>query len=273
MVSKVDLAIESNDILGECPLWDDRQGALLWIDIEAPALKRFDGRLHVVTLPEKIGSFALRSKGGLVAALQSGIYLYSPEEAQATLLSRPEDHREELRFNDGRCDRAGRFWAGSMNDATHAPEGSLYRFNADGSSTRMRKSISVPNSLSWSPDGRTMYFADSPRHKIWAFDYDQQSGEMLNERIFATPYPAFPDGSCVDADGCLWNAEYGGARVVRYTPQGKVDRVIEVPAENPTCCCFGGARLDTLYITTARGPGVLAVQPGSTGLPEARFAG
>lgn len=272
MASKIELALESNDALGECPLWDEREGALLWIDIEAPALKRFsEGRLHVLPLPEKIGSFALREKGGIVAALKSGIYFL--EEDRAKLLARPEEHREELRFNDGRCDRAGRFWVGSMNDATHAPEGALYRFAPDGTAMRMRKSISVPNSLSWSPDGRTMYFADSPRHKIWAFDYDPQSGEMLKERLFATPYPAFPDGSCIDADGCLWNAEYAGGRVVRYTPQGKVDRVIEVPAENPTCCCFGGAKLDTLFITTAKGPGLFALQPGSTGLPEARFAG
>jgi len=118
-----------------------------------------------------------------------------------------------------------------------------------------------------------MYFADSPRHKIWAFDYDAEEGAMSKERLFASPHPGFPDGSCVDADGCLWNAEYGAARVVRYTPRGKVDRVIEVPAQAPTCCCFGGARLDTLYITSANGAGVFALRPGSTGLPEARFKG
>ena len=113
----------------------------------------------------------------------------------------------------------------------------------------MRGHIKVPNSIAWSPDGKTMYFADSPRHKIWAFDY--RDGEIANERVFAAPHPGFPDGSCIDADGCMWNAEYGAGRVVRYTPAGKVDRVLEVPAKNPTCCCFGGTALDTLYITTA----------------------
>jgi L-arabinonolactonase len=116
-----------------------------------------------------------------------------------------------------------------------------------------------------------MYFADSPRHKIWAYDYDAASGTTSNERLFAAPHPGFPDGSCVDADGCLWNAEWGGSRVVRYTPDGRVDRVIGVPAKNPTCCAFGGTRLDTLYITSADGAGLFASRPGVAGLPESRF--
>jgi sugar lactone lactonase YvrE len=116
-----------------------------------------------------------------------------------------------------------------------------------------------------------MYFADSPRHKLWAFDYDAARGEFSGERLFATPHPGFPDGSCVDAEGCLWNAEWGAARVVRYTPAGKVDRVVEVPATNPTCCCFGGAGLDVLYITSADGAGVFAITPGVKGLAESRF--
>jgi sugar lactone lactonase YvrE len=160
-----------------------------------------------------------------------------------------------------------------MKDPEHTPTGSLYRIEKDGSSTRVRTQIRVPNSLAWSPDGRAMYFADSPRHKIWAFDYDADSAEMSKERLFATPHPGFPDGSCVDAEGCLWNAEYGGARVVRYTAAGRIDRVVGVPAQSPTCCCFGGARLDTLYITTAAGGGVYAVNCPVTGLAEARFAG
>jgi L-arabinonolactonase len=118
-----------------------------------------------------------------------------------------------------------------------------------------------------------MYFADSPRHKIWAFDYDLETGAATNERPFAAPHPGFPDGSCIDAEGGLWNAEYGNARVVRYTSAGKLERVIEVPAKAPTCCCFGGAGLDTLYITSAGGAGVFAVRPGVAGLPESRFIG
>jgi sugar lactone lactonase YvrE len=267
----VELVVPTQDQLGECPLWDERAQALWWVDIHGRAIRRFDDKLKTIAAPEPVGSIALRASGGLLAAMQSGIYFL--EDERPKLFARPADHPANQRFNDGRCDRAGRFWVGTMNDATHAPSGSLYRFAKDGSSIVTRTGISVPNSLSWSPDGRTMYFADSPRHKIWAFDYDPESGEITDERLFAAPHPGFPDGSCVDADGCLWNAEYGGARVLRYTPQGKIDRVITLPAENPTCCCFGGARLDTLYITTAKGPGVLALRPGSTGLVEARFAG
>jgi sugar lactone lactonase YvrE len=135
----------------------------------------------------------------------------------------------------------------------------------------VRRGIQVPNSIAFSPDGRTMYFADSPRHKIWAFDYAPDSGLISNERVFAAPHPGFPDGSCVDADGCLWNAEYGGSRVVRYTPAGKVDRVVAVPAKKPTCCAFGGTRLDTLYITSAEGAGLFSTRPGVAGLLESRF--
>ena len=150
------------------------------------------------------------------------------------------------------------------------PRGVLYRIGADGAKA-FRTGIQVPNSIAWSPNGRTMYFADSPRHKIWAFDYDTERGEISGERVFAAPHPGFPDGSCIDADGCLWNAEWGARRVVRYTPAGKVDRIVEVSAEKPSCCCFGGAQLDTLYITSADRAGLFAVTPGVKGLAESRF--
>src|SRR6185503_10507403 len=127
-----------------------------------------------------------------------------------------------------------------IDPAPREPSGALYRIAPDGACERMRSGITVPNSIAWSPDGRVMYFADSPRRKIWAFDFDPASGAMSNERVFAATHPGYPDGSCVDADGCLWNAEYHGGRVVRYTPAGKIDRVIELPVGNPTCCCFGG---------------------------------
>ena len=267
----VDLAIDSGDRLGECPIWDERMGALWWVDIHGRAVKRFDGELRTVkifAMPEPVGSIAFRDKGGLLVALQSGIFKLGIEQPE--LLVKPKGHSAQLRFNDGRCDRAGRFWIGTLKDPSFDPVGVLYRIDGHGA-TGMKTQIRVPNSIAWSPDGRTMYFADSPRRKIWAFDYDLEAGELSNERVFATPHPGFPDGSCVDAQGCLWNAEWGGSRVVRYTPAGKIDRVVEVPAKNPTCCCFGGTQLDTLYITTADGAGVFAVHPGVKGLPESRF--
>jgi sugar lactone lactonase YvrE len=261
--------LDSRDRLGECPLWDERAQVLWWVDIHGRAIQRFDGRHKAVfPMPESVGSIALTEGGGLLAAMETGLFLIDPQDPRPQLLSSPEkpaDHR----FNDGRCDRAGRFWVGTLKDPEFTPTGVLYRF--DGAFSEHRHGIRVPNSLAWSPDGRTMYFADSPRHKIWAFDYDGDAGRLSNERVFATPHPGFPDGSCVDADGCLWNAEYGGARVVRYTPQGRIDRVIELSLKEPTCCAFGDARLDTLYITSANGGGVWAVRPGVQGLLESRF--
>ena len=171
-----------------------------------------------------------------------------------------------------------------MHNVTRAPEGVLYRL--DGRTLVAKHSgICIPNSLAWSPDGRTMYFADSLRYTIFAYDYDPASGEMSGERVFATSSkPAFADGSTVDAEGYLWNAEFNGWRVVRYAPDGRVDRVIEVPTHRPTCCTFGGPDLDILYITTAsqqmsadelaRQPlagSLLAMKPGVCGLTEARF--
>jgi sugar lactone lactonase YvrE len=173
-----------------------------------------------------------------------------------------------------------------MSHVNRDPTGSLYRFDADFRSTKLRNAIIIPNSLAFSPDGRTMYFADTNRHTLWAYDYDAATGAATRERVFADTGKGRPDGSCVDAEGCLWNADYGAARVVRYTPAGKVDRTFELPVTNVTCCCFGGKDLDTLYITTAtqrlspeelaRQPlagSLFALRPGVRGLAESRFAG
>ena len=270
MALTAERVLESDDRLGECPLWDERLRVLWWVDIHARALKRYDGHeVRVIALPEAPGSIALHREGGMLVALQSGVYLLGTEAPR--LLVRPAEHEADLRFNDGRCDRAGRFWVGTLAEPDFPARGILYRIEPDGRSSALRRAIQVPNSIAWSPNGRTMYFADSPRHKIWAFDYDAADGAITNERVFATPHPGFPDGSCVDAEGCLWNAEWGASRVVRYTPAGRIDRAIEVPAKNPSCCCFGGAELDTLYITTADRAGLFAVAPGVKGLAESRF--
>lgn len=291
MAPQVECVVKGRDLLGECPLWEDRTRTLWWVDILAPSLKQFDpasGERKQNPLPEAMGCFAFRHKEGFVAAMKSGIYLFNPSDLSRKALAQPELEIKDNRFNDGRCDRAGRFWAGTMNDVKRDPDGALYRVSADRRCTRIRTGVIIPNSLAWSPDSRTMYFADSVRDVIWSFDYDLQAGEMSNERLFVdgAANPGYPDGSCVDAEGCLWNAEYGGWRVVRYTPQGKIDRVIGLPVQNPTCCCFGGERLDTLYITSASqnlqgvdlakqelAGSVFAARPGSTGLPESRFKG
>jgi sugar lactone lactonase YvrE len=295
MASQVECVVKGRDLLGECPLWDERSGLLWWVNILGPSLKCFDPGKNLTwetPLPESMGSFAFREKGGLLAAMKTGFY-YLDAAGERQPLCNPESHLPGNRFNDGRCDRAGRFWAGTMVDEPpREPHGALYRLASGGQGalecTAMRSGVIIPNSLAWSPDGRTMYFADSVRDLIWAFDYDGASGTMSNERVFfdCAPNPGSPDGSCMDAQGGLWNAEYGGWRVVRYTPQGKIDRVIALPVANPTCCCFGGERLDTLYITTAAqhlsaaalekqplAGSVFAVRPGVKGLPESRFSG
>ena len=288
MAFQIDCVVKGNDRLGECPLWDEREGVLCWVDSRGPALKRWDpatGAVRALALPGVVGSVAFREKGGMLAALQSGIHFLDTATGKLELAAQPEAHLPENRFNDGRCDRAGRFWAGTMSDVRRDPTGSLYRLSTDLSCTHMRSDIVVPNSLAWSPDNRTLYFGDTHRNRIWAFDFDLASGGISNECVFAET-EGRPDGSCVDADGGLWNAEYGNWRLVRYTPAGKIDRVIPMPVANPTCCCFGGKDFDTLYVTTATqrltpedlakqplAGSVLAVRPGVRGLPEARFGG
>jgi sugar lactone lactonase YvrE len=289
MASQVEVAARGADRLGECPLWDERERFLWWVDSRWPAVKRLDpatGAVMMLVLPEVVGSIAFREKGGLLAATKSGIHFLDATSGALEPKADPEKSLPDNRFNDGRCDRLGRFWAGTMSDVRRDPVGSLYRFDADFACTKLRNAIIIPNSLCFSPDGRTMYFADTMRHTIWAYDYDPSSGAASNERVFADTGSGRPDGSCVDAEGCLWNAEYGAWRLVRYTPAGKVDRVVEVPAANPTCCAFGGEDLGTLYVTTATqrlaaedlakqplAGSLLALRPGVKGLPEGRFAG
>jgi sugar lactone lactonase YvrE len=222
-----------------------------------------------------------------LVALPDRIALFDPAteklETVAALRVRIPDHR----FNDGRCDRQGRFWAGTMHNITRAPEGVLYRLDRGrGELVTAKTGICIPNSLAWSPDGRTMYFADSLRYAIFAYDFDPSSGQMSNERTFTeTRAPGFPDGSTVDADGYLWNAEFNAGHVVRYAPDGRIDSLIELPVMRPTCCAFGGPDLDVLYVTTASqwmteseltaqpmAGALLAIDTDVRGLPEPRLA-
>ena len=286
---KPEVVVQGRDRLGECPLWDEREGALWWIDSRGPALRRLDpasGKVRNLPLPRTVGSIALRERGGLLVAMQDGLHFLDPLSGVLTAAVDPESHLPDNRFNDGRCDRAGRFWAGTMCDVRRDPTGSLYCFEPGLAWRKLRGGITIPNSLAWSPDGRTMYFADTHAMVIWAWDYDPASGMASGERVFVDAAPGRPDGSCVDAEGGLWNAQYGAGRLVRYTPNGTVDRVVELPFANPTCCCFGGAGYDTLFVTSAtqrlspedleRQPlagSVLALRPGVKGLPESRFGG
>ena len=290
-MAQLECVHKGEHVLGESPIWSAAEQALYWVDIQAPAIHRLDpasGRVTTWTLDEPVGSIALRAQGGLLAAMKSGFHFFDPGTATLAPIADPEPHLPENRFNDGRCDRAGRFWAGTMSEASRDPVGSLYCLEPNLTVRLVRRGISVPNSLAWSPDSRVMYFADSHRRRIWAYDFDIDAGAIANERVFVNldDHPGVPDGSTVDAEGCLWNAEHGGGRICRYAPDGRLERTIGLPVTQPTCCIFGGPDLKTLYITTARenlSPDQLAAQPlagavfaieaGVSGLPEPAFAG
>jgi sugar lactone lactonase YvrE len=274
------------DVLGESPLWDERTICLWWVDIRQPAIRRLDpaGAVRSWPMPALVGSIALVDDGRLLVALPQQIALFDPRDGTLEPFVEPPPMPPEHRFNDGRCDRQGRFWVGSMHNLTRAPEGVLYCL--EGRELRaVRAGICIPNSLAFSPDGGTMYFADSLRYTIYAHAYDAASGSMNAERVLATTQPpGFPDGSTVDAEGFLWNAEFNASRIVRYSPDGRIDRVIPTPVPRPTCCAFGGPELDVLYVTTASQqmtPEELQAQPlagallaadvGVRGVPEPRF--
>jgi sugar lactone lactonase YvrE len=291
-MSDIIAAVRAKDSLGEGPIWDPRHRCLWWVNINGPELQSYDPvtRAHRrFALPgTHVGSFALRASGGLVLSIDRGLSAFDPASGICTPLLTVETAPDGNRLNDGRCDRRGRFWVGTMGISERGETGSLYRIGADRQVARQFGGVVIPNSTAFSPDDRTMYFADTPQKKIWAYDFDIEAGTIANRRVFVDmrDHPGYPDGSCVDADGYLWNAEYGGGRVVRYSPDGKIDRVVKVPASQTTCCAFGGDTLRTLFITSAtqrmtadqlkaepEAGALFAVDIGVRGLPEAMFKG
>ncbi|MBX6321784.1 MAG: SMP-30/gluconolactonase/LRE family protein [Rhodospirillaceae bacterium] len=289
-MSEVRLVVDAKNRLGEVPVWDPVGQALWWVDIEGKLLQCYEeasGRTRVWQMPERIASFALREEGGLVCAMASGFAFFDPETEALTWIARP-DPDPRNRFNDGKCDRAGRFWAGTMDDHLTEHTGALYRLDPDGSVHCMFTGVGISNSLAWSPDDTVFYFADTLDRTIYAWDFDIATGNIANRRVFNDhrDQPGNPDGSTIDAEGYLWNAQWDGWRLVRFAPDGRVDRVIELPVQKPTSCMFGGPDLSTLYVTTAiwdlegealaKQPwagGLLAVDVGVKGLPEPRFKG
>jgi sugar lactone lactonase YvrE len=284
--------VPSRDLLGESVIWCPRTRRVWWLDILKPCLQSFDpssGEHQVYPLPgSNCGCVALRASGGFVLAMDIGLHAFDPDTGQLEFLFHPEPEPPTNRYNDGRCDRRGRFWLGTMDCDIRGPTGSLYRLGADRSVQKIFDGISVPNSTAFSPDDRTLYFADTPRHAIWAFDFDIDAGVISNRRVFAdlTARKGLPDGSCVDAEGFLWNAEFAGKRLTRYARDGRIDRSVELPVTSPTCCCFGGEQFDTLYVVSSThrhtaaqraaepfSGGLLAIDTDVRGLPEAMFGG
>ncbi len=278
----------TTDLLGEGPLWCPRERALYWVDIRGRWLRRWAERGGQVTswpMPEEIGSIAIAEQGGVLLALKSGIAIFEPMTASFRKLADLPDHGKSLRCNDGKCDRQGRFWVGTMEMAEIGKTGKLYRLDDRGCAVMLRD-VEIPNSLAWSPDGATMYWADSMQRKIWAFPYDTATGTHGERRVFAeVAAPAVPDGATVDAEGHLWSAHYNGGRVVRYAPDGTIDRVVDLPATQITSCAFGGANLTTLFVTSATqnlcaeaiaaqplAGALFAIEVGVNGMREPRYA-
>ncbi|GAA4331310.1 CBU_1789 family Dot/Icm type IV secretion system effector [Pigmentiphaga soli] len=290
----MDCVVQSADILGEVPLWCDRTKKLWWVDVRRPALQSYDpatGKHTAQRLPEmlQVGAIALREAGGFLLATNRGLYLFDPETQQPPLqIADPEPGREGMRLNDGKCDRRGRFWVGSMHDKLRDPLGTLYRLDADHQCRPMLDGFVLPNAISWSLDDRTMYFADTHNQVVWAFDFDVDDGVISNRRVFKdwTGQPGRPDGATVDAEGYIWNCMVISGQLVRLAPDGSVVRTIQMPVTFPTCPAFGGPDLATLYVTShsqrlpaeqiVKEPyagGLFALDVGVRGVPEPRYAG
>ncbi len=290
-VGALTCVLDARASLGESPVWSAREGVLYWVDINGPSLNRFDpgsGRNTVVPMPESIGCIAPREISGFIVALRSGIWLaHADGTLDRRILDAPYDPAHH-RFNDGRCDRRGRFWVGFMNERRDAASAALMRVDVDGTMTQVLSDLTISNGLAWSPDGRTMYHADTPTCTIRAFDYDPATGTPSRPRVFHRfrDENDRPDGGTVDSAGNYWTALYRGGRVVQLSPRGEVVAEHAIPAMCPTMCAFGGHDLRTLYVTSARqmrdaaelarlphSGGIFAMKVDVPGLPEPAFAG
>lgn len=254
-------SLKAGCTLGEGPLWDHRSNRLWWTDIQNSKLHFWDwgsdfGSAGTIDLPERLGSMALTDdENRLVCAFESGFALFEPGTGSLDWLDRPTASQPGIRMNDGRVDPFGRFWAGSMAEdleASGGALGSLYMLDAAGTAHQRLQSVHISNSICWSADGGTLYFADSPTRHIRSFDM-APDGNLSGETVFAiTEGKAAPDGSDTDRHGNVWNAEWGGSRVTVYAPDGSVALQFAVPVSQPTCIAFGGPDLDHVFVTSAR---------------------
>lgn len=283
-----ELIVDARNATGESPVWNAAEQALYWVDIPAGRLHRWsmaDGQTQSWQADEMLACLAMHPSGGWLAGTQSGLFHLRPQDdggLRSECLARVEHPRPQMRFNDGRCDRQGRFWAGTMllDMAAGARVGALYRY--DGQLQERLDDLIVPNGLAFSPDGRIMYLSDSHPtvQAVWAFDYDTDSGTPHNRRLFIdmTRHPGRPDGAAVDVDGCYWICGNDAGLVHRFTPDGRLDRSLAVPVQKPAMCAFGGPQLDTLFVTSIRpagdvseqplAGGVFALSPGVRGMAE-----
>jgi sugar lactone lactonase YvrE len=293
-MSEMQCVVDAKALLGEGTCWDHEAQCLWWLDILDQRIYRYEpssGLSEAFTTPEPPGCLAVRQRGGLVVSMDSGFFFFDPNTGLFDPIVDPEADIRETRFNDGRTDRQGRFWASTMFDPPGLAAkkiGSLYRLDPNLSCHRLIEGLSIPNGLAWSPDSRTMYFTDSSGSEIWAWDFDPSSGSIENRRIFADLnfIQGIGDGATVDAEGCYWITVPFKGMVLRYDSAGQLMSTIDLPTDVPTCCEFGGRNLDILYVTTAtlrrsvtelagqsHAGGLWAIDAGVKGLPARPFAG
>lgn len=281
-MKRLEVAFAEDDLLGEGPWWSVAEQVLWRVDILRNRIHRTEpttGEGREWIFDEPIGFVVPDEQGRVVAGIGSALRLVDLSTGEQRSIAVAEPGRTDLRFNDGKADRNGRIWAGTMPNED-APPGEFYRLDPAAGLVPVVGGIVCSNGLGWSPDGTTMYYTDSGPRTIWAFDFDVETGSATNRRVFATDEGCAPDGLTVDASGGVWSAKWGGSKVVRYEPDGTVSETVESPASQPTSCMFGGPDLDILYVTTAQvgldaaelsatpAGSVLAVQPGVSGLPE-----
>jgi sugar lactone lactonase YvrE len=283
--------LPTHDLLGESPLWCAATQSLLWLDIDGGRVQRFhpaSGRHDVFTFDDRYaGSLALtRTPGRVLVALDLALHRFDFATGALELVCQVEPPTLDNRLNDGRCDAAGRFWVGTMDNQLTRPNGSFYRIDPDGSVHRQFGDVIVSNTVSFSPRHDALYFSDTRRFTTWRFALDVESGTLGARETFVdhTATRSRPDGACVDAEGFVWTAMFGGARIDRYSPAGELERSIGLPVDNPTCICLGGPDRRTLFITTARkfldraqlreqpwAGSLLAIDVETPGLPERHF--
>jgi len=288
----VELILDAKAILGEGPLWHARTQRLFWVDIEGHVVHVFDpatGRDRVIDVGQKVGAVVVRRQGGLVLAVHRGFATLDLDTERVTLLSQPEPHLPDNRFNDGKCDPAGRFLAGTMSLTRKPGTANLWRLDPDLSVHHVLGGVTTSNGIVWSLDQRTMYYIDTPTRQVAAFDYDVDTGRLTNRRAVAV-FPegaGSPDGMAIDARGMLWIAHFRGGRVSRWNPDnGTMLQAIDFPVKKVSACAFGGANLDELYVTTARieltddelrnqpyAGGLFRVRPGVPGVASFEFIG
>jgi len=291
--TEIGCVLKTQAVIGEGPVWSVSDQRLYWVDIPEKKVHVFqpsDGSNQTFDLPDLVTSATPRKGGGLVLTLRKSVAFFDPETRSLEILPDAEPDKPGNRFNDAKCDRQGRLWAGTMGDIDwDSPVGSLYRFDASRTLERMQEGVCCSNGLGWSPDGKTLYFAESFRYRIHAYDFDPATGDIGRPRVFASlegKAGAFPDGLTVDAEGFVWSAQPVFGRLVRYDPKGAIERIVELPVSRGTSCIFGGPNLDVLYVTTMRGTlteeqlaneplagSLLALRPGVRGIAETPFVG